>query len=1145
MSSNFEFLQGYFPQLYHHATQAETMVYSAPRASCFYSRFTLEQAVYWLYDHDPYLQKPQDDNLGNLIHEQTFKDNLTPELFPKIRLIHKMGNVAAHESQPISPKESLQVVEELFHFLYWLCRYYSNEGRNLSKLVFQPKLLNKTQTPQELSLTQLQALETQLSQAEQQRREAEYKQLQTESQLESLKAEIALLKQQNKTLPDTHNYKEADTRRFFIDVLLKEAGWNLTDSKAREYPVTGMPNDSGKGKIDYVLWGDNGLPLGIVEAKATTKDASNGKHQAKLYADCLETSFGQRPVIFYSNGYDTWIWDDLTYPPRLIPGFLTKDQLELMIFRRRHRKKLHLVQINENIVNRNYQKEAIRSITQTFDNTHKKRKGLLVMATGTGKTRTAIALIDLLMGANWVKRVLFLADRNALLTQAFRAFKTHLPKVTPLILNRDKQKDFGTANVVLASYPTMFNLLHRQESDQALCGPGYFDLIIVDEAHRSIYQKYRSLFDYFDALLIGLTATPRAEVHRDTYSIFDLEPGKPTFAYELDDAIKDGYLVPPLGIEVGFKFLQQGIKYGDLSPDEQEEYEAKFRDSETGDLPPEVDVAALNNWLFNINTIDQALELIMTQGLTLDGGDRLGKTIIFARNHAHAELIVQRFDHNYPQYKGQFAQVIDSHNSYAQSLLDDFAMANKQPTIAVSVDMLDTGVDIPEVLNLVFFKPVYSRVKFNQMIGRGTRLCLNLLGIGAHKTEFFIFDLCGNFEFFSQDLETTNHKPVESLTTQLVKKRLELNQLLTKANNSQHQGFQDQILNELHQHVATMVPENFLVRRHLAKVTEFTPRERWNQLTREDVQEVGQYLANLPNRLPQENHLVKRFDLLCLKIQIALLENQKLGKKNQQGYSNTPSAALLRLREQMRDLAHGLEAKKDIPMVNTKLALIKEVQTLLWWQDATIEMIEELRHNLRDLVQFIDNEKQDIVYTNFEDELADLEAVKIPLPQPGFSAYQYRQKIQSYVRENQDHGAIAKLKRNIPLTDADVEDLEQLLLASEIIESRERFQEVFGEHLSLKLFIRQLVGLDRHTAKESFNKYLATEKFSANQVRFVTTIIDYLTQNGVMDAALLYEAPFTDIHQEGLDGIFSDSQADQIVKIIKSFNESVGAKFDI
>ncbi len=663
-------------------------------------------------------------------------------------------------------------------------------------------------------------------------------------------------------------------RTAIIDVLLKEAGWNIDGAGWTEYEVQGMPNQTSKGKVDYVLWGSDGKPLALIEAKRTTISSTQGKHQAKLYADCLEQRFSQRPIIFYTNGYDSWIWDDLSYPPRAIQGFLKKDELERLIFRRSHRKRLNLIQVNPSIVERSYQTEAIRRITETFDE-NKGRKALLVMATGTGKTRTAIALVDLLMKANWVKRVLFLADRNALLTQAFRAFKTHLPTVTPINLTKDKAIE--SANVVLSTYPTMLNCINRNNgrSDETrrFLSPGHFDLVIIDEAHRSIYKKYRALFEYFDSLLVGLTATPRTEVHRDTYRIFDLEPGVPSFAYELDDAVKDGYLVPSRGIDVNFKFLRTGVRYADLSPEEQEEYEEKFRDEDTGAIPDQVNAAALNQWLFNISTVDQTLELIMQRGLKVDGGDRLGKTIIFARNHNHAQFIVERFDANYPHYKGKFAQVIDSHNTYAQNLLDDFSEVDKQPTIAVSVDMLDTGVDVPEVVNLVFFKPVYSQVKFNQMIGRGTRLCPNLFGIGEDKQEFLVFDLCGNFDFFNQQIPEASLKPVETLTTRLVKTRLELTHLLTGSTNDPEQAeLRNTLLNDLHQHVATMEKENFLVRSQLQKVEEFSSRERWEQLSKDDGEAIAQFLAPLPNSQEVDNRLAKEFDLLCFKLQLSILK---------------------------------------------------------------------------------------------------------------------------------------------------------------------------------------------------------------------------------------------------------------------------------
>ncbi|AFY69170.1 Type I site-specific deoxyribonuclease [Thalassoporum mexicanum PCC 7367] len=1135
MASNFDFLKPSFPKLYDHFTKAEELVFAAPRASCFYARFALEQAVLWLYANDPYLQMPYETRLGSLVHEPTFKNNLSQDLFAKVRTILKVGNMAVHDPRNVGERDALQLVQELFHFSYWLGRYYGENGRQLGEIKFNRDLIPQPTATgvDELSQQQLEQLEQQLDQTERMRQIAEQRQQQTEAELERVKAEIARLKAQNQAIADVHDYNEADTRVYLIDVLLKEAGWLLTDEN-REVELEGMPNETGKGYADYVLWGDNGKPLAVIEAKRTTHSPDRGKQQVKLYANCLEAKYDQRPVMFYTNGYSTYIWDDKSYPPRQIQGFLRQEELESIIFRRTHRKRLHLLQTNDEIINRSYQKEAISSIAKSFD-VKKMRKALLVMATGTGKTRTAIALVDLLKRANWVKRVLFLADRNSLITQAKRAFRRHLPTVTATTLKKTNRADIEAANVILATYPSMFNAIDRIEGGERLFGSGYFDLVIVDEAHRSIYQKYKALFEYFDALLIGLTATPRDEVDRDTYEVFALEQGVPTFAYELGDAIADGYLVPALGVDVPFKFLRSGVKFSDLSPAEQLEYEAKFRDEDTGEVPDQVNAAAINQWLFNKNTVEQALELLMEQGLKVEGGDRLGKTIIFARNHRHAEFIVDCFDANYPHYNGEFARIIDSHDKYAQSLLDEFSDSKKQPTIAVSVDMLDTGVDVPEVVNLVFFKPVYSRVKFNQMIGRGTRLCPDLFGVNRNKTEFFVFDLCGNFDFFNQDIADKQQRLPETLTTKLVKQRLALAQLLsqTDANGDPipgNQELRENLLNDLHLHVDSMPQHNFMVRRQLEYVEEFANRDRWNNLSDEDTEIIVDRLAKLPNGLPSENHLAKEFDLLCLRTQLALINQTN---------------DFERLRDKIRDLLARLEQKRDIPMVKTQLALITEVQNESWWIDVTPPMIEQVRLNLRELIKFIDKQQQEIVYTDFADQMGEVELVDVPTKSTGFSREQYKKKVETYIRENDNHTAIAKIKRNLPLTEADLAALEDMLFKPEVIESQERFNEVYGEERSLKLFIRKLVGLDRSAAKQAFSRYLQTGNFSAAQIRFVETIIDYLTQHGVMDPAQLYEPPFTNLHQYGLDGLFStDIDADNIVEIVRSFNKPVDADYN-
>ena len=583
--------------------------------------------------------------------------------------------------------------------------------------MFDPAKLERTLTISASTVDQIkrlkddhEAAKTRAKQAEDARLTSEEGRAALEAELAALRAEILTIRKANQATPDTHDYNEAATRDAFIDLLLAEAGWLLTQPRDREFPVQGMPNAEGKGFVDYVLWGDDGLPLAVVEAKRTRKDALVGQQQAKLYADCLEQTYGRRPVIFCTNGYDHWLWDDAMYPPRPVSGFYKKDELELLLQRRKSRKVLDDVDVDDAIVGRFYQARAIRRVGEAFEKDHQ-RKALLVMATGSGKTRTVIALIDQLMRANWCKRVLFLADRVALVKQAHGAFKAHLPSAPSanLLQRHDpKKNDYSGARVCLSTYPTMMGLIDEVQHGAKRFSPGHFDLIVIDEAHRSVYRKYRAIFDYFDSLLVGLTATPRDEIDRDTYSLFALERGVPTDSYDIDDAVANGYLVPARVMSVPLKFQREGITYDQLSEEEKSEWDA-LEWNEDGEVPDRVEANDLNKWLFNEDTVDKVLEYLMTHGIKVAGGDRLGKTIIYAKNSRHAQFITQRFDANYPHHAGQFARLIDYSVTYAQSLIDDFSEAEKAPHDAVSVDMLDTGIDVPEVVNLVFFKIVRSK----------------------------------------------------------------------------------------------------------------------------------------------------------------------------------------------------------------------------------------------------------------------------------------------------------------------------------------------------------------------------------------------------------------------------------------------------
>jgi len=647
--SQFQFLQTEFADIHGHARKAETLALSDPRGACFYARLALEVAVKWMYGHDRTLRSPYEPTLSALIHEPTFRKLAGDAIVTKAKLIKDLGNKAVHETKPVQSGRAVTALRELFHVSYWLVRTYARGEKPPPGVQFDGGKLEKTLTISTSTAKQIKKLQEDFLAREKALEEEKAARLKTESEREKLEAEIKKLQEEvakakkaNQAAPDTHDYNEAQTRDAFIDLLLHEAGWELDQTRDVEFPVSGMPNKTGEGFVDYVLWGDDGKPLGLVEAKRTRRDAREGQRQAELYADALERQFAQRPIIFYSNGYEHWIWDDRRYPPRAIQGFLKKDELELAIQRRSTLKPLAPENINQKIVERYYQTRAIRRVAEAFEKDNL-RKALLVMATGSGKTRTVIALSDLMMRANWAKRILFLADRVALVNQAVGAFKAFLPQASPVNLVTDKS---AHGRVYVSTYPTMMGLIDEMKGASRRFGPGHFDLIVIDEAHRSVYRKYKAIFDYFDSLLVGLTATPKDEVDRDTYSLFDLERGIPTDAYGLDEAVQDGFLVPPKAVSVPLKFQREGIKYDDLSEDEKEAWDAIEWDEE-GSVPDHVDAAAVNKWLFNQDTVDKVLEHVMTHGLKVDDGDRLGKTIIFAKNHDHAQFIAERFDANY------------------------------------------------------------------------------------------------------------------------------------------------------------------------------------------------------------------------------------------------------------------------------------------------------------------------------------------------------------------------------------------------------------------------------------------------------------------------------------------------------------------
>lgn len=1104
MASNFAHLldkKGYseFAQA---AVEAEKALAISPASVAIHARKALELGVKFIYSVEPSLTIPYKDNLSALIHNYCFKDMIGLDLFHLIKFIVRLGNVAVHSGSPVQAEDAILSLRNLHSFCDWIDYSYSEDYQQVEFDVnILPKPASESQNKQQLQ-KMADALDKKSQSLE------ELKKLN-----EDLMNQLQELKQVNiqQRVFQVDEISEAETRNRYIDLALMEAGWRIAGAQVKlpncytEVPVAGMPNNSGNGYVDYVLYGQDQMPLAVVEAKKTSVDAMAGSYQAKLYADCLGKQYGRRPLIFTTNGFEIFYTNDFRQEARRqISGFLTQDELQLEMERRRTRKPLYHIEIDENITNRSYQKQAV--ITACEDIENHQRKLLIVQATGTGKTRVSISLVDVLLKHNYVKNILFLADRTALVRQAMRNYVDLLPNLTCCNLTENKE-DPQQCRMIFSTYPTIMNAIdsNRLKDGRRLFTPGHFDLIILDEAHRSVYNKYQDIFQYFDGMLLGLTATPKSEIDKDTYGVFDLEKGNPTFAYELEQAVEEGYLVNYTTLEYKDAIMENGVHYDELSEEDKKHFEDTFAEDPTISVTKKVPNTAVNKWLFNKDTIDNMLKELMDKGLKVSGGDVLGKTIIFARSSLHAKAIVERFNKLFPEYGGEFIKQIDYSIKYADVLLDDFGTRDKYPQIAVSVDMLDTGIDVPEILNLVFYKKVKSYAKFWQMIGRGTRLCKNLLGKGQDKDKFLILDFCGNFDYFRVNINGQDNGKQVGLTERIFNTQVEICRCLQAGEYTQQKeyvDFRQNLVENLCHEVVCLNDDSFRVKLRRKYVDIYRQMESWQDLDTSKIADIKQNIAPIVPVIDKDE-LARRFDYTMYSIILGTLNQTNIN----------------RFAVMVTTSCQKLAGKYTIPQVAAQRQLIDRIIQDGYWAEADIFAFDQAREALRELMQFLDSEIQSIYYTHFDDELVN---ISVGEPLGGcFGLKPYRERVKSYLHEHEDTLAVYKLRNNKQMTTTDLAVLEKILWQD--LGSKEDYVKNYGEK-PVGMLVRELLGMDQQAVNEAFSEFITDSSLNSRQIDFVKMIISYIVKNGnIVDVKSTFtQQPFTEF-AGGIGNLFRDN----------------------
>ena len=1111
------------------AVEAEKVYHTSPAMCAIGSRKALELAVKWVYAAEQ-LDMPYQDNIQALIHNADFRGLIDTRTWSLFQYVIRLGNHAVHTNQAISAGEALCSLQNLFCFLdsidYTYGANYPSRGR----------LFNEHLIPTAEVVVDTKKIKEQESLLSENKSEIE----RLKAELAARSDELAQMREENRrnrpeyVLPD--ELDEYETRKRYIDLDLKSIGWQFDGQQVQEeYPVDNMAGVPGQhnGFVDYVLFGQDGKPLALIEAKKTSIDPRVGQTQAECYADCLEQKFGVRPMIFLSNGYTTYFWDKADGPERQVGGFFTRRDLERRMLRRGEKKDLAQVEINREITGRPYQVEAIRAVCEHV--TQKFRKNLLVMATGTGKTRTAASIVDVMARGNHVTNVLFLADRTALVKQALEAFKVYLPDMSLCNLLEGKlDKD---ARIVFSTYPTILNAIDyaRTKDGMPLYSPGHFDLIIIDESHRSIFKKYRAIFDYFDAILVGLTATPKKDVDKNTFEFFECEDGVPTSAYDYEKAVyEDHVLVPYKNVEVKTAFLGDGIHYDELSEEDKRRYEEHFAEDD-GTIPEYIDAKYINKLVFNQDTVDMVLQDLMQNGIRVAGGDRIAKTVIFAQNKTHAQYIVERFNKLYPQYGGSFCKRVICDDAYAQKVIDDFkvpapparwsAEMEKDPQIVVSVDMMDTGIDVPHIGNLVFFKKVFSKSKFWQMIGRGTRLCPDMTCVDATSGEytgkkyFYIFDYCGNFEFFRENPNGIKGAEAMSLSQSLFTKQAKI---IAKLQGEEYQSedlqaFRQKLVEVCHKQVVALNPDLAIVRMYREQVDQFRDIASFDVLDDAKVNTLVSQIAPIIY-VDDSDEYAKRYDNTVYALMLDALDGTKDIKKAS---------------KKLIGLSTLLSHKGTIAQVEAKMPIIQATMEPEYWAGASVTDYDQVRNELRSLIKFLsDIIETPLVFSNLDDKEVE-RRIGDPLPM-GEDLADYKVKVNRYVNEHGNTLVIHKLTHNVPLTESEYGQLEHILTTE--LGSKEDYERSFHD-TPFGILIRKIAGMDHESVMAAFSEFIESEHLNTQQINFVNKVIAYVEKNGyIKDIADLLKPPFD--KPANFLMLFDDAKQRHLIQTIKGVGEN-------